>query len=374
MKDKPGILFTVPVGFTGGAELCLLAIIDCLDQEKVQPIVVCGFGEQLPGSLKKGNIIHYTRIIEPRQPLNYLSNTLFLNKIIKRHIIKLIHANAIRSSIASAAAAKMNRLPFIADIQDMIEYNFAKRWLINRADVMLVHSKAVKKWMLDKGFPESKLKVVYMGIADDWFHPAEPVKQLKRDLPIIGFIGQIAEIKGLPVLLKALKIVSYRFPDFKAVLVGGDFNHKGAYLEEMKALANMLGISDKAQFMGFQDNPRNWTASFDIMVVPSLVEPLGMVAMEGLAQKKPVISSNTGGLPEIIQDGITGLVVEPGLETALAEAILKLLHNPQYGKKLAQAGYEQTKTRFHINVMMRNFNAVYKELMGMDVMREEYLK
>ena len=373
MTAKPGILFTDPVGFTGGAELRMISILDCLNRDKIQPVVVCGTGEQLPNLLKERGVTHHIRPIHPRSINNYLSNTLFLIKIIRRHNIKLIHGNAITSSIASAAAAKMTGTPFIADIRDMIEYSFPKKMLINFADIILVHSEAVKKWMLERGFPVNKLRRVYMGIWGWWFEQAQPVSDLKSDYPIIGFIGQIAEIKGVPVLLRALQQVARQFPRFNAVLVGKDFSQGGRYLEKMKVLAEELGIGDKVRFTGFVDNPQNWIAAFDIMVIPSLMEPLGMVAAEALAQKKPVIVTRTGGLPEIVENEVAGLVVEPGSVDELSDAILRLLQNPQYAKSLGEAGYHSAKARFHIDNMMREMNEVYKDLIGFDIMERSYL-
>ncbi|NQS97899.1 MAG: glycosyltransferase family 4 protein [candidate division Zixibacteria bacterium] len=373
MTAKPGILFTDPVGFTGGAELRLLSILDCLDRYKVVPVVVCGTGDQLPKLLKERGVTHYVRTIRPRSMLNYLGNTLFLLKIIRRHNIKLIHGNAITSSIASAAAAKISGTPFIADIRDMIEYSFPKRMLINFADIILVHSEAVKKWMLERGFPEDKLRRVYMGIWGWWFEQAQPVSDIKSDYPIIGFIGQIAEIKGVPILLRALQQVARQFPRFNAVLVGKDFSQGGRYLEKMKELAEELEIGDRVNFIGFVDNPQNWIASFDIVVIPSMMEPLGMAAAEALAQKKPVIVTRTGGLPEIVENEVTGLVVEPGSVDELSETILRLLQNPQYAKSLGEAGYHSAKARFHIDNMMREMNEVYKDLIGFDVMQHSYL-
>ena len=373
MKSKAGILFTNPVGFTGGAELRLVSILDCLDRDKVEPVVVCGAGEQLPNLLKERGITHYVRTIRPRSILNYLGNTLFLLKIIRRHHIRLIHGNAITSSIASAAAVKISGTPFIADIRDMIEYSLPKRILINFADIILVHSEAVKNWMLARGFPEGKLRLVYMGIWGWWFDKAQPVPDLKGDCPIIGFIGQIAEIKGVPILLRALQQVARQFPRFKAVLVGKDFSRGGRYLEEMRTLAEELGIGDKVRFTGFVDNPQNWIAGFDIMVIPSLMEPLGMVAAEALAQKKPVIVTRTGGLPEIVEDGVGGLVVEPGSVDELAGAIIKLLEDPGYAESLGEAGYHSAKKRFHINNMMRGMNGVYRDLIGFNVMQGGFL-
>lgn len=369
MDKLPGILFTVPVGFTGGAELTMLSILDYLDREKVFPVVVCGVGEQLPKNLDERGITYYMREFKPRNQVNYWKNTAFIYKIIKKHNVKLLHGYSIRSSIASAAAAKLADYPFLADIHDIIPFSPLKRALLHCADIIMVHSNAALNHMINQKFSRRKLRMLYMGIYDWWFEPAEPLEELKSGFPVLGFIGQICERKGVPALLKALELVSHEKLDFKAHLVGRDFEQGGKYLTKMRLLAEQLGLAEKVVFHDFVDNPQNWFASFDIVVVPSLQEPFGLVAVEALAQKKPLIVSRTGGLTEIVQEGATGLCVEPGSATELAAAILKMMKNPQWAESLGEAGYAKVKEMFSLERFVRELNEIYGEFIGFNALK-----
>ncbi len=365
--NKTGILYLTHVGYIGGAEKYLLNILDSLDRDKASPLVICGEGEQLPEALAERNIPCLQRIFRPKHPVNYLSNTLYAAKVVRRHKIKLIHADSITASLAAVLAARLAQVPIIAEIHDFKLFTGFRKTLIGMTDLMLSHSDAVQDYIVSQGFYREKVMRLYCGIEDSFFQPIEAGRLKGEGNPRIGFVGQIAEIKGIPTLLKALAEVACAGTPFQAFLLGQDFEHEGRYLQEMKTLTGELGLKDRVEFTGFVDNPQEWFASFDIIAMPSMIEPFGLVAVEALAQKKPLIVGRTGGLQEIVQEGVTGICVEPGSVDELTQALLKMLENPQWAKSLGEAGYQDVSRRFTMDKMIQGLDEIYQRFLGLSV-------
>jgi rhamnosyl/mannosyltransferase len=210
----------------------------------------------------------------------------------------------------------------------------------------------------------SKCRVVPFGIDTNRFKlTSETQKQaleLRRRFAtknVVLFIGRLIYYKGLSYLIKAAKTI-----DGKIVLVGD-----GDLRSELEKLATSLGIRSKIIFYGRADDkdlPALYHAS-DLLVLPSIArsEAFGLVQLEAQACGKPVVSTNLStGVPYANLDGITGIVVPPKDSHALAEAINKLIHNPELRQRLGSQGKKRVQTRFTIKVMAEFILKIYNEL------------
>jgi glycosyltransferase involved in cell wall biosynthesis len=209
-----------------------------------------------------------------------------------------------------------------------------------------------------------KLRVIHSGVdVNRFFHKEGASVQARKQWgvpegwPVVGTIGWLLPIKGPDVLLKAMQIVWRNKPNVLLIFVG-----KGELELELKNEARKVGVFDRVRFLGWRDDIQNILPDFDIFAFPSLNEGMGRVIVEAMAAGKPVIASNTGGIPDLVKPGKTGFLVPPGDEKALADAILDLLNNSEKAKELGRAGRARCH-RFSLESMLDKLDNLYQEVL-----------
>jgi glycosyltransferase involved in cell wall biosynthesis len=172
----------------------------------------------------------------------------------------------------------------------------------------------------------------------------------------IGFVGWLLPIKGPMVLLRAMPEVWNEHPDSTLVFVG-----KGDLDVDLRAEALQLEANGKVKFLGWRDDVAEIIQIFDIFVLPSLNEGMGRVLVEAMAAGKPVVASRVGGIPDLVKDEKTGLLVPPGDEHALANAIMRLVNNPSEARRMGAAGKFFCHC-FSLEAMVEQLDHLYDEL------------
>ncbi|MBM3260172.1 MAG: glycosyltransferase family 4 protein [Candidatus Sericytochromatia bacterium] len=214
--------------------------------------------------------------------------------------------------------------------------------------------------------PADKLAVIPNGIKADKFHFDFPDglgfrRQIAMDHErLILFVGRMVPEKGGQVLIEALPNVLAKFPDAKAVIVG-----KGGFVDELKALAKHYRLGHKALFTGYVDDDtllRLYRVS-DAFVVPSLYEPFGIVALEGMAAGLPVVASDAGGLWEIVEHDVTGISTYAGDADSLAWGLLQVLQRPEHSQWLVQNAVQRVRDVFNWERIAEQTEEVYRSVM-----------
>jgi glycosyltransferase involved in cell wall biosynthesis len=185
--------------------------------------------------------------------------------------------------------------------------------------------------------------------------------RLPGDTAIVLFAGQIIERKGVADLLRAWQHVATTWPSpAELILVGDDLESAGQYRREMEELAGQLPCAPR--FVGFQRNVADWITAADFCVVPSHVEPLGNATLEAMAHARPVIGTRVGGIPEMVSDVETGLLVPPHDPPALAAAIERLLRDSVLRASLGQAARKRCEASFslraHVDAIVGHYRNV----------------
>jgi len=175
--------------------------------------------------------------------------------------------------------------------------------------------------------------------------------------PIIGTVGRLVPIKGHTWLLRAVPQVLAEFPQACVVLIGD-----GPLLGELKELAADLGISQHVVFLGTRHDIPECLAVLDLFVLPSLNEGMGRALLEAMAVGCPVVATRVGGIPDVVADGTTGLLVPPRDDRALAEAILTLLRDRSRRAAYGEAARRYVDGRFDIETMVHNIERLYDEV------------
>jgi len=224
-----------------------------------------------------------------------------------------------------------------------------ERWAGMCSDRVICCSRHVGREMVQGyGCPEEKLAIIPCGVDESRFSVKGDLQQFRTmfassDEQMLLYVGRLDPEKGLPVLLDAMAQVIGICPRAKLVIVG-----KGQLQAQLQEQMRTLNLRDRAQFAGYLTGAALAGAfkCADVLVVPSLYEPFGIVALEGMVNRVPVIVADSGGLAEIVEDGRTGLKVPPRDPRALAQAIVRLLWDEPLRRQLGETGYEQAVSRY----------------------------
>lgn len=236
------------------------------------------------------------------------------------------------------------------------------RRLTPRMDHLIAVSTAIVGKIADEGRVGAPVTLVYNGVDLERYDHQEPCCTLREeyglpaDGPLVGVVARLEAEKGHPTLLDAWPHVRADVPDATLLVVG-----EGSRREALEAQAAALGIASSVVFTGRRDDVPGVTAALDVAVLPSYREAQGLTILEAMALSRPVVASRVGGIPEMIEDGRTGLLVPPHDAGALATAITRLLRDHQLADILARAGHDLVHERFCVELMVRAVESIYDE-------------
>jgi glycosyltransferase involved in cell wall biosynthesis len=289
----------------------------------------------------------------------------------------VIHAHwAIPTGPAAVMAARKLHLPSVitmhgGDVYVNPEqgYDFPTRWYVRpplrwtlrHAGALTAITEDCRQHALRAGAPAEHIRLVFNGTDLRRFSPAE---NGNRGDPRFGphmvfACRQLFPRKGIRFLLEAGAALKSQFPDLKIVLAGDGFERP-----ELARLAADLGIASDVTFLGWVPNvelPQYYRAAA-VSVIPSLEEGFGIPAAEAMGCEVAVVASDAGGLPEVVENGVTGIVVPRGDAKALAQAIGSLLADPQRRRTMGQAGRERALRLFDWDRSAQQFEEIYREV------------
>lgn len=213
-------------------------------------------------------------------------------------------------------------------------------------------------------YPKSKIEVIHSGVnVEEFRRPATMVEFKKKALgigsheSIIGTAGWISQQKGSMDLLFAMEDVWEKYPDCRLLFAG-----RGPLEPLLKEMAIKMKRADKVLFLGWRNDMPDIMHLIDIFVLPSLNEGMGRVIVEAMCSGKPVIASRTGGIPDLVKDGINGYLITPGNREEISSAIIKLLTNPHISKQMGEKGRELS-LRFDVHYMIEKTDSLYQKLL-----------
>lgn len=214
------------------------------------------------------------------------------------------------------------------------------------AGVVIANSESTLAWIassLGQGVLR-RSRVVHNGVRSP-SAAAAPLAEVVPGAKRLVVVGRLTPRKGQDLAISATALVRQAGFDARLTLVGDGYPGYESLVAGLHALADSEGISDVTEFAGFQD-PVPYLTAADLVLVPSRVESFGLVAAEALLLGRPVVAARIGGLPEVIRDGVTGVLVDPDDPQALADAVIALLSDPSAARGLGEAGLADARERF----------------------------
>ena len=199
------------------------------------------------------------------------------------------------------------------------------------------------------GLAKTKYPFIHHGIAIEEFDKEFYRVECRKADPQLIIVGRIELFKGHHFLIDALPLVVEAFPAVKLLILG-----EGSEKNNCREQVIKLGLQDHVEFLGFKPHPYSYISHSDVIILPSLFEPFGLVYIEAFALKTPVVSFNTPAGNEIMTDNETAILVDRGDSRALAEKIIYLLKNPGIRNEMANKAYTKYKMSFTPEVMVKN--------------------
>jgi glycosyltransferase involved in cell wall biosynthesis len=242
--------------------------------------------------------------------------------------------------------------------------NSFSRWKYRQVDCFIAASDAIRKMLVGDGVPVARTVTVHEGIDIDHVLAAPLVNVheaffLPHGAPVVGNVAALVPHKGQRYLIDAAHLVVRQVPDARFVILG-----EGELREHLEKQVHEHRLEKHVLLPGFRTDVLGCLKAFDLFVMSSVTEGLGTSLLDAMACSRPIVATNAGGIPEIVEDGVNGLLVRPRDAAALAEAIVRALKNEALRHRMGLAGFARARQRFTVERMVEQTAAVYARVAG----------
>jgi glycosyltransferase involved in cell wall biosynthesis len=311
--------------------------------------------------------------IAPRTEMD-LSAAWRLARVVKRLQPDVIHAHdphgvamaSLALSLGSGSAPNGRAPALVASrrVDFHLKGNSFSRWKHRQVDCFIAASNAIRAMLVADGVPESQVVTVHEGIDIEHVLAAPPVNVheaffLPHHAPVVGNVGALVPHKGHRHLIEAAHLVVQQLPDTRFVILG-----EGELREHLEHLVREHHLEKHVLLPGFRIDVLGCIKAFDLFVMSSVTEGLGTSLLDAMACSKAIVATKAGGIPEVVDDGVTGLLVEPRDHHGLAAAIVRLIKDAPVRQRMAEAGFERVSARFTLERMVAETANVYARVAG----------
>jgi glycosyltransferase involved in cell wall biosynthesis len=384
----PRILFLGHGGVLGGAELSVLPIARRFRDTATFVLFADGpFRERLEHEgvcvqLMPGGSLHAmrreSRIPRARTVLSVGALARRVAGLARRY--DLLYANTQKAFIVGCAASLLSRRPLLWHLRDILSREHFSAANIRLDAILANHvakrvvaiSHAVRDAFIASGGAAERVHVVHNGIDGRAFlnvsmQEAEAARRqlgLQLGQPVIGCIGRISPWKGQHLVIRALA----GLPGAHVLLAGGSLFGETAYEAELRELAAYLGVAERVHFLGVRSDVAVLMTACDVIVHSSVApEPFGRVLVEAMLAARPLVAPRAGGVVEIVDDGVTGMLYEQGDADGLRDAVAAALADPQRALELGNAARRHALRRFSVERMLRAIEDQVRGVLGAPV-------
>jgi glycosyltransferase involved in cell wall biosynthesis len=372
-----------------GADIGLLQTLSSLDPERHYPVVL------LPADVREGMLsgeldrlgieFHFVplgilrrKYMSPGKILilvrDFLSGVVRVRSTARRLRVAFVYVNT-SVAVSGALGGRLAGVPVMWHLREFFAGPRVVSWVLHRAfeictDLLICNSEALRLHVLQRTHGlNSKSRVVYNAVRSTSTHGAGDSnfrKELGLDTEtvLIGMVGRITRGKGQEILVEAAALLKDKYPKVHFVAVGDVFADQSHYLDALREAIKNHGLSKCFHVAGYRSDVDAVYRELQIFVLPSWrPEGFGRVTAEAMLNGCAVVATNVGGTPELIEDGVTGLLVPPSDPRSVADAIDRLLAEPNLRFQMGQAAAASAKQRFTLPQYQNNMRCVIDELL-----------
>jgi len=290
-----------------------------------------------------------------------------LRRIIRSQRPAVVHlGNGLRANFDGILACLATRTPVVCHVKGFEKYGGRERWASRRVTLVCM-THAVLEHCRAHGLAPRRASVVYDAVDEMWLRPSRPAADVRRELglpegaPCVGLVGNIQEWKGQRVLVEAMARLDGSHANVRALLIGGTHRAGEAYAAEVRRRVAELGLGDRVLFTGFREDVVDLMNALDVVVHSSVrPEPFGRVILEGMLLEKPVVATRAGGVPELITDGQTGYLVQPGDPEALAACLGRVLSDRGASTEVGRQAGQWARQKFSLSRQVSEMKTIYE--------------
>jgi glycosyltransferase involved in cell wall biosynthesis len=383
MPEKLRVLRAITRLNIGGPAIHAILLTRGLQNDRFSSVLVTGLEGRHEGSMRDLATKHG---VEPRvlrelgrevSPLNDLRATLAMYRLIRQSKPHIVHTHMAKAGTAGRIAARLARVPIV--VHTFHGHTFHSYWgpvksavflqiertLGAMTDRVIAVGDAQKADIASYGVaPLNKILTIPLGLEIEPMLEAEAYRGrlrdelgLEPDRPLVGIVARLVPIKAHEIFLEAAVRIRATVPAATFLIIGD-----GERRAELEALAQRLGVADATRFLGWRDDMREVYADLDVVTLCSNNEGSPVALIEALAAARPVVSTRVGGVPNVVQDGESGLLVPARDPATFAEAVLSLLRDPDRAALLGQAGRRAVFPRHASGRLVADVERLYLEL------------
>jgi glycosyltransferase involved in cell wall biosynthesis len=374
-NNKIRVLYVVENRSFGGGERGFGQLSTNISIDRFQPFVAAHPGGKLEDIVSQAGVPFFPLDMSRRVNLRTIGH---LSTLVSENGIDIVHSMGARADFfARMACRKQPSAAVVCTVAMLVEgfdVGFFRKTVYKLADhcsgkyvtQYIAVSKALEHRLVkERGIPADKVSVIYNGVELDRYDPnlydSEGVRRsldITDDYPIIGTIGRLVYQKGLSYFLKAAELVYSVKKQVRFVIIG-----HGPEETNLKHLAESLGISHVCMFPGLRFDIARLLSTFDVFVLPSVLEGLPRTIIEAMAMKRPIVATNIDGVREQLRDNITGLLVPPADPKALAVAILNILDDQNKAEHLGSEARKDAQRLFDLKNTLARVERIYEKVL-----------
>jgi glycosyltransferase involved in cell wall biosynthesis len=362
--DRPRVAYVLPWPCVGGGEISTFRLATSLaGRGHVEPIAFCcGPDSEIAQKFRLEGIdthVYTAPEFSYRHPMPYVQHILALRKALRRHHVSLVHCSDLMGANHAALAARLNGLPVLCHIRSNFPDQISRRHTVPFRAVShfaFVSKAARRNFARILRVPESRGTVVYnWAPAPRTSSPdAQRVRQLRAELgcspstALVAMFARVAPQKDFETLIDAMALVVAEHPAARLALVGEHERPEACrlYHRRLRERIAALTLESHVVWTGFRKDVDDLVHAADIVVLATHDEGFGLAIVEAMIRGRPVVATNVGGVPEIIDDGETGVLHEHGDSRGLARAIVRLIGDPQLARALGERAQRAVRVRF----------------------------
>ena len=379
MSKKIKLLHVITHLPIGGAQDNTLYTVELLNKDKYDISLSCNLNGELVSRAKKVKhlkLYDVPNLLREVSIINDIRAFLYLYKLIKKENFTIIHTHSSKAGFLGRIAAMLNKTPIVIhtihgfafhDYMNSFKKNifiYLEKLSAKWTHGLVTVSNLNKKKVVDLGIaPIEKLKNIYSGI-DLTLFINEKNDQFRKELNLdsnhllLGSVGRLSNQKDPITMIEAFSIVSKNFPNAHLTLVGD-----GELRDEILIKINQLQLNGRVHLTGNKNDPWKIYHSLDLFIMSSIYEGLGRSITEALSCGVPVVCTSVEGVPEIVRDNKTGILVPPKDPDALATGIIKSLNDMDNARKMAEEGRKFVNENFDVKKMVDDIDTLYDTLL-----------
>ena len=352
----------------GGGENRLFGLVKNLNRDLYNPIIVCPDAGEFFRKLGELDVpVYICRLPGWRKLVSYpfrLSAANNLSKLARKHGADLIHTSDLWLNYYALRAAQSLGIPAISHVRNVLQPEDAQKHLFDEFHKIIAISKRTKEPLVLGGIPSEKIEVIYNGVDLSRFGAASMNKNtLRQDYPLkkrlVGLIGRIEPFKRQREFVRIVAEAVKTRQDVSFLIIGETAKNQEGYCRKVQKDIAEHGVAENITFTGYRRDMPEVLASLDLVVTLSA----GGVVIEAMASNRPVIGTDLGSASEMIEDGVTGLLLPQDDYHAVTEAILRLLESGDMRDEMGKAGRKRVEKLLDIRKNVKLVEDVYGDVL-----------